>query len=355
MAWGEGQGNGSSSDVTGRGVQSAEVGGRILVAMVQAGRPLMLRDLAAGAEVAPAQAHAYLVSFRKLGLVEQDPATGRYQLGPFALQLGLARMRISHPLRLVGEAAAELAAEHGLMVTISVWGTFGPTIVQVQEAVDQVHVNVRAGAVYSITGTATGRVFGAYMPAKQVAPRLEAELAEGSRSQRVGNPASRARFEREVARVRRQGYAVAEGSPVPGINGIAAPVFDHSGQMQLAVTLIGPGTAVSAAPDSPQVAALLDFTRRFSAQLGHDSDRSGPAEEETAGPRRVAATGGARRRGAASKGIRASVGSETCGEGRSTERAGIQPRARHSGTGRRPDAAVCCGRGLGATTHEVVS
>ena len=47
MASGEGQGNGSS-DVTSRGVQSIEVGGRILAAMVQAGRPLMLRDLAGG-------------------------------------------------------------------------------------------------------------------------------------------------------------------------------------------------------------------------------------------------------------------------------------------------------------------
>jgi hypothetical protein len=63
MASGEGQGNGWP-DVTGRGVQSAEVGGRILVAMVQAGRPLMLRDLAGGADVTPAQAAAYLVSFR---------------------------------------------------------------------------------------------------------------------------------------------------------------------------------------------------------------------------------------------------------------------------------------------------
>jgi DNA-binding IclR family transcriptional regulator len=303
MASGEGQGNGSS-DVTGRGVQSAEVGGRILVAMVQAGRPLMLRDLAEGADVTPAQAHAYLVSFRKLGLVEQDPGTNRYQLGPFALQLGLARMRISNPLRMVGEAAAELAAELGLMVTISVWGTFGPTIVRVQEAADQVHVNVRAGAVYSITGTATGRVFGAYMPAKQLEPRLEAELAEGPRSQRVGNPASRARFEREVARVRRQGYGVAEGSPVPGINGIAAPVFDHSGQIQLAVTLIGPAPVVGTEKDSPQVAALLDFTRRLSAQLGYDPDRPGAPDKEPAEPRRVAAS--AARRGADSTRIRPS-------------------------------------------------
>ena len=304
MASGDGQGNGSS-DVTSRGVQSVEVGGRILVAMVQAGRPMMLRDLAGGADVTPAQAHAYLVSFRKLGLVEQDTATGRYQLGPFALQLGLARMRVSNPLRLVGEAAAELAAELGLMVTISVWGTFGPTIVQVHEAADQVHVNVRAGAVYSIAGTATGRVFGAYLPAKQVTPRLQVELEEGSRSQRVGNPASREEFEREVARVRTLGYAVAKGSPVPGINGIAAPVFDHSGQMQLAVTLIGPVAQVSTAQDSPEIAALLTFTRRFSTEFGYDPVRSEPTvqEEVPAGRRRTAkvAAGAARQDAAAAR------------------------------------------------------
>jgi len=310
MAPDEGQGNGSS-DVTSRGVQSIEVGGRILVAMVQAGRPMMLRDLAGGADIAPAQAHAYLVSFRKLGLVEQDPATGRYQLGPFALQLGLARMRVSNPLRIAGEAAAALAAELGLMVTISVWGTFGPTIVQVHEAADQVHVNLRAGSVFSLTGTATGRVFGAFMPAKQVAPRLEAELAEGPRSQRVGNPTSRALFDRDVTRVRQEGYGIAEGNPVPGINGIAAPVFDHGGQMQFAVTLVGPAPVVGTAPDSPEVLALLDFTRGLSTQLGYAPGRDAPTVDDEATirsrPTTRSATGGARE-GAASAGLRVGQG-----------------------------------------------
>jgi DNA-binding IclR family transcriptional regulator len=58
-------------EVIGRGVQSVVVGGRLLAVMASAGRPLMLRDIAAGANVTPAQAHAYLVSFRKLDLVEQ--------------------------------------------------------------------------------------------------------------------------------------------------------------------------------------------------------------------------------------------------------------------------------------------
>jgi DNA-binding IclR family transcriptional regulator len=269
MATADGAANGNGGEVAGRGVQSIEVGGRLLQALVQAGQPMMLRDIASGADVTPAQAHAYLVSFRKLGLVEQDAATGRYQLGPFALQLGLARMRAFNPLRFAGEAAARLSAELGLMVTVTVWGSFGPTIVQVHEAADQVHVNLRAGAVYSLTGTATGRVFGAFLPATALAPRLEEELAEGSRRQRIGALATRERFDLEVTLVRGQGYAVAEGSPIPGINGLAAPVFDHTGQLQLVITLIGPTGVVRTGAGSAEVAALLDFTQRLSSQLGH--------------------------------------------------------------------------------------
>ena len=261
-------------EVIGRGVQSVEVGGRILSTMVLAGQPLMLRDIAAGAKVTPAQAHAYLVSFRKLGLVEQDVASNHYQLGPFALQLGLARLRSFNPLRMASDAVVGLAAELEMMVTVTVWGSFGPTIVQVHEATDQVHVNLRAGAVYSLTGTATGRVFAAFLPATVIKPRVAAELREGARSQRVGTPIPPDRFSQEIAEIGRLGYATAVGSPIPGINAVSAPVFDHTGQMQLAVTLIGPAALVDVGSDSPQAQRLLAFTAQLSAQLGHDGSPS---------------------------------------------------------------------------------
>ncbi|EIM28844.1 IclR family transcriptional regulator [Microvirga lotononidis] len=255
--------------IEGRGVQSVEVGGRILAAMVKAGKPLMLRELATLADVAPAQAHAYLVSFRKLELVEQDAASGRYQLGPFALQLGIARLRSFDPLRLAAQAVVEFAEEVGLMVTIAVWGTHGATIVQVQEGSDQVHVNVRTGTVFSITGTATGKVFAAFMPPKIIEAHLAEELRKGARIQGVGASTSRKELEAEVATARRLGYATTESKPVTGINGIAAPVFDYSGQMQLAITLIGPTGVLDIGPKSADAKALLAFTRKLSAQLGY--------------------------------------------------------------------------------------
>ncbi|MDD9733827.1 hypothetical protein PVW46_28315 [Mameliella sp. AT18] len=55
--------------------------------------PMMLKYLAQVAGFAPAQAHAYLVSYRKIGLIEQDEETGHYRLGRYALDLGVTRQR----------------------------------------------------------------------------------------------------------------------------------------------------------------------------------------------------------------------------------------------------------------------
>ena len=266
----------AEAEIAGRGVQSIEVGGRVLVAMASAGKPLMLRDIALAADLASAQAHAYLVSFRKIGLVEQVEGSALYQLGPFALQLGLARMRSVDALRLASLAAPAFAAELGLMVTVTVWGSLGATVVQVNEAGDQVHVNLRAGAVYSLLHTATGRVFAAFLGADAV----EAHLSKAKAF--VGllepeNAETSATLWREVEATRERGYSQATGSPIPGVNALAAPVFDHTGALKVVLTAIGPSRLVDVAPESALARRLLAVARGLSAELGF---RAAPAGAE---------------------------------------------------------------------------
>src|SRR5689334_9343451 len=83
-----------------RGIQSIEVGGQLLLALGRTGKPMVLKDLAREAGMPAAKAHPYLVSFARLGLIEQDPITGRYELGPQLLQLGLAGLQRLDPVRI---------------------------------------------------------------------------------------------------------------------------------------------------------------------------------------------------------------------------------------------------------------
>ena len=57
----------------------------------------MLRDLAREAGMTPAKAHPYLASFSRIGLIEQDETTGRYEIGALALELGLISLRRLSP------------------------------------------------------------------------------------------------------------------------------------------------------------------------------------------------------------------------------------------------------------------
>lgn len=255
--------------IGGRSVQSVEIGGRLLAILANASQPMMLRDLAAQAELTPGQAHAYLTSFRKLELVEQDAASGRYHLGPFALHLGLARLRSTDPYRLASEAVIGLAEELNLMVAITVWGTHGPTIVLVQESSNYIHANVRPGGMFTVTGTATGKIFAAFLPPKLVAPVIEAELQAPQKGWNNSGALAGEALEREIEKTRRNGIAATADLPLPGISALAAPIFNHSGHLQLAITLIGPTPKVDVSLDGPHAEALLAFTRRISAQLGY--------------------------------------------------------------------------------------
>ena len=104
------------------GIQSIEVGGQFLHALANQGRPLALRDLAAAAGMAAAKAHPYLMSPGKINLVEQDRATGRYGLGPLALQLRQMSLHQADPVRLTTPVIEELAQQTGHTATLAEWG-----------------------------------------------------------------------------------------------------------------------------------------------------------------------------------------------------------------------------------------
>ncbi|HYP71741.1 MAG TPA: IclR family transcriptional regulator, partial [Variovorax sp.] len=213
-----------------RGIQSIEVGGQLLKALVHRGRPMALKDLAREADMAPAKAHPYMVSFGRLGLIEQDRSNGHYQLGPLALQLGLISLQQANPVHVATPLIAELAQEIGQTVAIAVWGARGATIVRVAEAPSPVHVNMRHGTVFSLTSTASGKIFGAYLDAAVVKAAVEEERKARSAGGDVpGMPPAPAiapwgEFEKQLAEVRERGLSRSEGEVITGINAMSAPV-----------------------------------------------------------------------------------------------------------------------------------
>lgn len=250
-----------------RGIQSIEVGLRVLQALTEQRRPLPLKDIGRLADMAPAKAHPYLVSFMQGGLVKQNPLTGHYELGPGALQLGLAALQQLDPLTEASQEAAQLAAASDLSIALAVWGQLGPTVVRLDEPRYPLHVNLRVGTVMSLFNTITGRVFAAYLPEKMVRSMLEDEHRRvvGGTSASFDAPEVQAL----LSEIRATGMGRGVSMPQPGVNTLCAPVFDAAGHIALVMTMIGPQGVFDAEIDSAAGELLREHARRTSLRLGH--------------------------------------------------------------------------------------
>src|ERR1700733_4330415 len=193
------------------GIQSIEVGFRLLDVLTHEPRAMMLRDLAQRAGMSPAKAHRYLVSFLRLGVVAQDPLSGRYELGGFALQLGLARLARVDGVKLTRIALAELRDRLDLTVGIAVWGNQGPTVVHWMESSYPAKASLKLGDVMPLLSSATGLLFATYLPPSKTAAMIERELADSRRSSHIGGPRTRDEVEQVLAQVRAHQAARVEG------------------------------------------------------------------------------------------------------------------------------------------------
>lgn len=243
-----------------RGIQSVEVGGQLLQVLARTGRRMPLKDLASAAGMAAAKAHPYLVSLGKLGLVEQDSASGRYGLGPLALQLGLIGLQRADPLRMAIAELPALAQALGHTVAVSVWGDRGPTVVRVEEAPTAVYVAMRLGSTASVRHTATGKVFAAFSEPAAIAAALRAE-GEGKALRQPS-------FLAELNAVREMRLSSAEGELVPGISALAVPVFDGFGSLVLCLSTIGPSATLDVSPRSAMARMLQAAAQALSERLG---------------------------------------------------------------------------------------
>jgi DNA-binding IclR family transcriptional regulator len=244
-----------------RGIQSVEIGYRILVAL-QAGQPAPLKTIAERTKMTPSAVHNYLASLMRIGMVEAV-GRGQYQLGPSLAALGLTALRHTNSFEVVRAEAVVLSERTELGIAILTWTHGGTSIVYFKEGKRRGPFDLRNGPV-SIIHTGGGNVFVGYLEAAMTLPAFIEEAAVEGLSARKAKELHTS----IASSVREAGYAVTELSELPGYKSVSAPVWSSEDQVSYALTITGPTGAIDASAESEQIAELLATTRKVSRQLG---------------------------------------------------------------------------------------
>lgn len=247
------------------GIQSLDAALSLLKILAASRTAMTLTDLARAADMPATKAHRYLASFAAAGFVEQRERSGRYDLGPASLSIGVSAMVRNDGVNRAADALPQLVEETGLTALLSIWGDHGPTIVRWERAAAFFITSLGLGTTTPLLNSATGRVFLAFLPRPVLRDMLAREVALAKkRPDAFRDTRTDARGLEDLARrTRDDGYASVDGRFIPGLAAIAAPVLDWQGEAAFAVTLIGTDAAITSSK-SEAVRALKTFCTSFS-------------------------------------------------------------------------------------------
>ena len=232
-------------------------------------------------------------------------AQGRYMvpyahdLGPMSLGMGHAAPVPTEAIRLATDAMPRVSQELGdHTLCLAVWGNHGPTAIRWEPGVKPVSDQLRAGLVMSVTRSAAGRAFAAFM-SPELTQRFIDEDLRLSRSKQESETSQREAFEAEVEQARSHGLARAahpRRSSADGltVNAFSAPIFDAEDRMLMALTVTSRAERLSPDWDGEVATGLkraADSITLLVSTATRGIDPSGPANASSGEPSRAQSHG----------------------------------------------------------------
>ncbi|MCX4821931.1 IclR family transcriptional regulator [Streptomyces sp. NBC_01142] len=248
-----------------KNIQSLERAAAMLRLLAGGERRLGLSDIASSLELAKGTAHGILRTLQAEGFVEQDPASGRYQLGAELLRLGNSYLDV-HELRARALVwTDDLARSSGESVHLGVLHQQGVLVIHHVFRPDDSRQVLEVGAMHPLHSTALGKVLSAYDPVAHTQV-TEIERTEFTPRTVTGLEA----FEAVLDHTRARGWAADVEETWEGVASVAAPIHDRRRMPVGAVAITGAVERVCDREElrSELIAAVRDCARAVSRDLG---------------------------------------------------------------------------------------
>lgn len=248
--------------------RSVGVGLELLSAIAGLGRSGSLSEIARAAHMPASRTHRFLAGMIQVGAVRQDASSGKYDLGPLLVDLGVAALGRVDGVKTGTEALAQLTERTGLVSVLVIWSTNGPTVIRWEQGELAAAIRIREGRTLSLLRTASGKIFLAHLPPEKTRALVAAELA--SPAHQASKSPIRTQDDVDMLRLRvhADGIADNQAESDAGIAGLAAPVFGASGGVAMAIALIGVHGVAALSPDGEAAKALREIADSVTLALG---------------------------------------------------------------------------------------
>jgi DNA-binding IclR family transcriptional regulator len=198
------------------------------------------------------------------GFARQEATTMRYAAGIKLFILGERLRERFDVLAIARDDLARLRDETGQPATLSALVEHQVVILEVLQGDAIVNFGTQPGTVLELHASAHGNVALAFGPENL----MEHCLAQPLKAWTPHTICSPSALQRAVVQVRARGWATAPNRVLQGVNGLAAPLFNHGGDYAGAVAIARSIQYIPASPPPAQIRAVTQTAERISRKLG---------------------------------------------------------------------------------------
>jgi DNA-binding IclR family transcriptional regulator len=241
----------------------------VLDCFSRADRSLTLQEIALRCGMPKTTVHRLVRSLKEAGLLEQDKGRDHYRLGMKLFELGstvLANLNVQREAKVHIEQLGRVSREH---VNLCIFDGINTVIVDQREP-DGSTVNWTTTLSLSPSYcTGVGKAMLAFQDNTVIARVIATGLVRYT-EHTITDPAL---LRRELASIRRRGYALDNGEHQIGLQCVAAPIRNAAGRVFAAISVNGPQSRLPA-DRLPMLGELvMNAAQSISRDLGYFEDK----------------------------------------------------------------------------------
>ena len=248
----------------GPATETVDLSLRLLERLASSREAIGVSELAREFASSKATIYRHLQALLLHGFVHQESTTMRYAAGIKLFILGERLRERFDILPVAREDLARLRDETGQPATLTALVEDQVVVLEVLQGRAIVNFGTQAGTVLDLHASAHGKVALAFGP-EGLLKRCIARRLKAWTPQTICSPTA---LERAVAQVRSRGWATAPNQVLHGVNGLAAPVFNHAGSMSVRSPLRAPSNTSLRRRLKIRSKRLTQTADRISRKLG---------------------------------------------------------------------------------------
>ena len=225
---------------------------------------LGLSDLASILKTPKASAHRVCATLLEAGLVERDPVSRCYRLGPKTLWIGSGYLRHSAVYRAAFFPMQDLAKQVSGTVQLGILENDHVLFIHSVGYPGSSEVFADVGLRRPLHATASGKLFLLEMPPREIERLMSQNLHKFTEDTIISLGA----MQQELLKTSQNGYAMNHEELLPGYSVIAGPVRNHQGRTAAAISVTLSSHHLKDNGEAAVATLVRHATHKASIQLG---------------------------------------------------------------------------------------